>query len=217
MGWRMSSSILAHVALKLTGRREQVATEALAFLLQNSPSARRALERILHPAGQLNLCSAVSEHVAGEESRPDIALLGPDGKPVAYVEGKFWAGLTDSQPTEYLRRLAEVGGSHLLFVVPERRIVPLRHELMLRVATEAVPSRTNWLRIGALELGVVSWAGLLDAIESEAAAAGETGVVADARQLRGLCEAMEDAAFAPVSGQRLRTGMFRGSSYSYPP
>lgn len=184
----------------MTEQRERAATEALAFLFRSSPAARDAIGRMLAPGADLAINTAVAEHMAGDESRPDIALFGPAGATVAFVEGKFWASLTDAQPVDYLKRLAEAGGTHLLFVVPERRVVSIGYDIIARLGSTAVSgSRPNWLRVGSAEVGVVSWTSVIDAIEGEASSSGDSATVSDARQLRGLCEAMEFSAFAPLS------------------
>ena len=59
-------------------------------------------------------------------------LVGNDDTDVTrlMLEAKFWAGLTDRQPVDYLRRLPE--GGMLLFVAPGSRLPSLWPELLRR-------------------------------------------------------------------------------------
>ena len=191
-------SVLAHVALQMTEQRERAATEGLAFLLAQSPAARRAVAAILH-LGAATVDSAKAEFAVSEESRPDIALFGKDGGLVAFVEGKFWASLTEAQPSEYIKRLKEHRGRRLLFVVPARRVLTLGHELASRAGAPPIDGRPHWWLADDVEIGIVSWRMVLESIASESSAAGDHDSVSDARQLLGLCEAMEDEAFIPLS------------------
>lgn len=69
----------------------------------------------------------------GEESRPDVALFAPDTRLVGFVEAKFWAVLTASQPVEYLRELeGATAPSVLVFLAPEKRLASLRAEVVER-------------------------------------------------------------------------------------
>jgi hypothetical protein len=204
----MANSVLAHVALRLTDQRENAATEALAFVLNRSTAARAVLGRLLGVPDAL--VRVESQRAMGEESRPDLCAWNARGEPAAYMEVKFWAGLTAAQPVDYLRRLGESGGRGLLFVSPERRVRSLFVELADRCMAAALDLRVVDYQSGTIEtsaaihLRVVSWSELLDAIAAEAALSEpNSGVRADVDQLRGLCHAFEAQGFIPLTQEEL--------------
>ena len=95
-------SLLAHIV----GNDEPTATKALAYILRSSPDIAQALAD-----GVLDLCDftpgrIVSEFVHGG-TRPDITIDDTDGVVRVFIENKFWAGLTDQQPVDYLKELPE--------------------------------------------------------------------------------------------------------------
>jgi hypothetical protein len=130
----MATTVLAHIAASMP-QKENLATEALAFILNGSPAARGALERQLSAlVGKIEQVARVSTQIAiGEESRPDVVLLAEGGAPLGYIEAKFWAALTDAQPVEYVRRLSDARGGVLAFLAPERRLPTLHTEVRERL------------------------------------------------------------------------------------
>jgi hypothetical protein len=97
-------SVLAHLADRFSTGRENLATEALCYLLTRSRSARLAVSETLSPVGaELGPNLAYETQVAtDEESIPDLFGRGSDGEPALIIESKFWAGLTSRQPNAYL-------------------------------------------------------------------------------------------------------------------
>ena len=70
-----SSTMFAHIVSRLTNRTEDVAVEALGFILSRSDSARRALRDLLQPGG-LNvgeLTDAKTQVRDETLARPDLA------------------------------------------------------------------------------------------------------------------------------------------------
>lgn len=128
------SSVLSHIVQKrLSRENEDVATEALAYILASSQTARGAMGSILQGVESEvpNLWFETQTSDAG--IRPDMWGLDA-GVPRAFIENKFWAGLTDAQPVEYLRRLGANGRpSVLLVVAPEARQQALARELHQRM------------------------------------------------------------------------------------
>src|SRR4051812_11464475 len=116
-------TLLAHLAFRrLTSQTEDLATEALAYLLSQSESARGAVKRHVERFGG-NLPDQlvyVTQSVGEHEERPDLVGQTRDGVELLLLEAKFWASLTENQPVTYLKRLPP--GGILLFVVPEARI-----------------------------------------------------------------------------------------------
>src|SRR5436309_1490815 len=128
----MSDTVLAHVVAAFP-QKENLGTEALAFIMNRSAPAREAIRRkIAEVVGDLPVIArVVTQPAVGDESRPDLILLGHSGETIGFIEAKFWAGLTPSQPVEYIRRLADHGGV-LVMLAPEQRLATLRAEVMER-------------------------------------------------------------------------------------
>ncbi|MFW6031300.1 MAG: hypothetical protein ACOC9T_01800 [Myxococcota bacterium] len=203
----MEPTVLAHLTMKLTPQRENAATEALAFVLNRSATARKAVHETLRSMGMASeVMRVTTQHIAGEESRPDLALLASDGSIVGFIEVKFWAGLTDAQPVDYLRRLGDQGGC-LLFLAPERRLPSLRAEIVERCRgtswTLDIAEGSGLMVCGPNRVLATSWSALLSAIENAVARDNDASTLADVRQLRGLCEALESTGFIPLSRQEL--------------
>lgn len=130
----MSDTVLAHIAGAIT-QKENVATEAVAFILNRSAPARAALHaQIAMLLGDVAPISRIATQTAvGVESRPDLLLHGDGGDVLGYVEAKFWAALTNAQPLEYVKRLSAGTGGVLVLLAPERRLPTLRAEVLERV------------------------------------------------------------------------------------
>jgi hypothetical protein len=115
-------TVFSHIVQKrFSQMNEDVATDALAFILNSSETARNGMLKLLR--GIVPILPALrfqSQQTEGS-IRPD--LWGFDEtEPHVYIENKFWAGLTDNQPISYLRQLAEYPQPTLLLVVvPDAR------------------------------------------------------------------------------------------------
>lgn len=199
-----STTLLAHLTDKLTSQRENAATEAVAFVLNRSERARRAFARHVAPlVGEMAAIHRVeTQYVAGDESRPDIVLLGADGAVIGYIEAKFWAALTAAQPVAYLKRLAETraNGGLLFMLAPDRRLETLRTEIVERCR----PSEHVLIDRGAMafdagvnRLALISWSGLLSALRD--AVVDDPATLSDLGQLQGLCERFESEGFVPLT------------------
>lgn len=198
----MATTVLAHIAAS-NPQKENLATEALAFILNRAPAARAALRaRVIALVGEVALFSRVDTQVAvGGESRPDLLILGDGGQCLGYIEAKFWATLTAAQPVEYIRRLEGAGGGVLVFLAPERRLPTLRVQILDRLRGEGMtPSDTGGstaLTVGSVRLGLLSWSSLLATLRDAASEDRET--LSDVHQLRGLVERFETEGFIPLT------------------
>lgn len=206
------SGLLGHVVSLLTTQRENAATEALAYVLRSN-AARAALAGYFEGVcGAPMFVSDVRTQVAvGQESRPDLVALDADGQVRAFVEAKFWAGLSDAQPVEYVRRLTSQRGALLLFLVPARRVESLTAELTRRAQVGRLELST-WTRKTSFSvartdagcaLAVGSWSSLLAAIRVECARDGDTRALTDLSQLEGLVEEFERDGFIPLAPSEL--------------
>ena len=130
-----STSLLAHLAWKLTNQTETLATEALGYILAQSPAARQALQETIRTGGaDVGPIASVATEARGKKNeRVDLAALDEQGSERVLIEVKFWAGLTDNQPNTYLERLPADGNpAVLLFVAPEVRLETLWPEVLRR-------------------------------------------------------------------------------------
>ena len=102
------STLFAHIAPRLTNRVEDVAVDALGYILSQSGAARKALADTLKTGGILvDSIERVQTQAVGEKGeRPDLVGFGQDNVEHVMIEAKFWAGLTASQPNDYLERFA---------------------------------------------------------------------------------------------------------------
>jgi len=204
----MNDTVLGRLALRFTGHPENLATEALAFLLE-SPVASAAVRRLLASAGvDTPTGLRFQTQVTGEEGEiPDV--VGTDAAGVARIvmEAKFWAELTPNQPVTYLRGVAGVPPRVLLFIVPRLRFETVWPELVRRCrlasisladATDLADFRYAATHDGVL-LAMVSWAALLDQVRGALSLAGEDALAGDARQLEGLAFRMDTTAPRPFS------------------
>ena len=123
------SSLLAHLSSRFTERTEDIAVEALGYILSTSEAARTGLLSILRSGGaNVEELSRIDTQIGGKEGeRPDLVGWDESGVERLLIEAKFWAGLTDNQPNAYLKRLPPNGT--LLFVAPEARVETLWPEL----------------------------------------------------------------------------------------
>jgi hypothetical protein len=188
---------------------ENAATEALAFVLARSRSARAALEAVLRDCQPLlpEGLAFVAQQSLEDGGRPDLHGVDDRGRSVAFVEAKFWAGLTDRQPSAYVAHLADVRGGVVLFVAPALRIPTLWDELCSRVpggVAADVRSVDHACRLPAgVVLAVTSWQQLLQAIAHDVRVAGEADAAADLEQLLGFCVSMDTDAFLPLRSEEL--------------
>lgn len=203
------SGILSYIIQKrFSSVTEDVATEALHFIVSTSEQARGGLMKLLRGIEE-HLPELIFQTQRSESgARPD--MWGYQGnEPRVFIENKFWAGLTDQQPVAYLRRLAtKAQPSILLVVAPEVRRHTLWRELQRRLQEAEVGyerlSESGTLTIRT-ELGptlaLTSWQRLLSSLSQEVADAPE--IRSDLRQLRTLCDAADDQAFVPFSGEQI--------------
>ena len=210
-----SSTMFAHIVSRLTNRTEDVAVEALGFILSRSIEARRALRDLLQLDGlDIGELADAGTQVSDETlARPDLVVFDKDREERVLIEAKFWASLTDNQPNAYLDRLPlDERPSVLLFVAPEARVETLWSELRRLIETPF-----SWRSVGTSHdkdikcaivdegtrfLMLASWRALLKRMRSFAISSGDS-VEADIRQLYGLCEQQDQEAFLPLKPHEL--------------
>ena len=210
-----SSTMFAHIVSRLTNRTEDVAVEALGFILSRSDAARRALRDLLKLEG-LDVGELTdAETQVGDETlaRPDLAIYDGERKERVLIEAKFWAGLTENQPNAYLVRLPlDERPAVLLFVAPEARIETLWPELRRVIehpfgwqpvdVSNDTEIKCALVDEGTRFLVLVSWRALLNRMLSFAMSSGDS-IEADIRQLHTLCEQQDQEAFLPIKPHEL--------------
>ena len=120
-------TLLAHLAWMLSSRHEDIAVEALGFILR-SEAARKVIEEVLKDGGtNVGPIAKFQTQVGDGKTRPDLVGFDRQDSKCVLIEAKFWAGLTENQPNAYLERLDS--GKALLFVAPPSRVESLWSEL----------------------------------------------------------------------------------------
>ena len=194
----MTQTLLAHLAGKLSSRPEDIAVEALGYILKSEATRDAAVKMLKHHGVSGVPVVRFETQVSQEDrSRPDLVGLDRNNKPSVLIEAKFWAGLTENQPNAYLERLPQKGV--LLFVAPAQRIESLWTELRkLAKVTQRRPDdeETEFKHVmaGKRHLMLTSWTHLLDWLETAGDSHSRSGI----QELRGLADRLDQDAFLPI-------------------
>ena len=204
-------TVFSHIVQKRFSQEgEDVATDALAFILDSSESARNGMIKLLRGIDPSLPALRFETQLAEGSIRPDMWGLD-GGQPRVFIENKFWAGLTENQPVSYLQQLAEhTQPSVLLVVAPETRVQTLWRELGRRLQEGEITATDRRAAAGILHsattdigpvLATTSWTRLISALELEVA--DDPAARSDLLQLRSLCVAADSDSFVPVSLEEL--------------
>lgn len=210
----MTETLFAHLATRFAPSPENIAIEALGFILSRSPAARAAFRALIGVGGvpMPAELSFATQAASDDLARPDIEGHGPDFRRHVVVECKFHAGLTSNQPLTYAARLSQDEPGALVFVVPAGRMTSLWSELTKRLNAGGYPVGSRKERHAELwhapfgahhSFVLTSWRAVLTAILREMENARETERLDDVRQLVGLCERMDTEAFIPLRSEEL--------------
>ena len=208
--------VLSHIIQKRFSQvNADVATDVLAYILESSPAASNGIRKFL--CGLISDLSALKFRTQEAEGmiRPD--MWGYEGTELrVFIENRFWAGLTDNHPANYLKQLATYSRPSILFVVvPTPRQYTIWGELQRYVIAAGLSLDglqnvvglhfSARLSIGPI-LAVTSWDNVLSALEHETI----EGSVArgDLVQLRSFCDAADLDAFSPLSREALSDQRF---------
>jgi hypothetical protein len=201
--------LFGHLASRFSTQPENLATEALTFIVDRSAAMREALRRL---AGRTTielpqLTSFRSQAGDGQGNIPDLVGVDATGAERLFIENKFWAGLTENQPAGYLDRLPIEGGGVLLFVVPSKRLPIVWSELKSSAMNrgrdlphpEQLPGDFLFARVTpSTTMAATTWNAVLDTLDDVAGRSGEASAPGDIAQLRSLCDVMDNEAFLPV-------------------
>jgi hypothetical protein len=201
-------TVFSHIIQKRFSQvNEDIATDALAFILNSSESARNGMMKLLRGIDpKMPNLQFRSQQTEGN-IRPDIWGY-EETEPHVFVENKFWAGLTENQPISYLRQLAEyTQPTILLVVVPVAREQTMWRELNRRLEDVGISAIYRDIDAGGIvcsittEIGpilaITSWTRLLSTLDLEVA--DDQSARSDLLQLRALCESADSDAFLPIS------------------
>ena len=192
------SSLLSFIAQRHTIGLEDVATDALFFILSRSTSAKQALSELLADEhGPMPIAKAQPWATDEHGAIPDLACLDEDGNLVALVESKFWAPLTHHQPVTYWQGLPAHRRAVLLFIAPDYRVDQgtLWEELEVRLRDaghELSPADRDHGLITApskddqRRLMLTTWQLLLDRMVQRAKEDGDTQACFEVAEVQGL-------------------------------
>jgi len=223
----MKKSLFGHLAFSFSKSPENLATEALCYILNRSEIANSAFVRLVSQSGVTlpsNLKFETQIHISDkvlpdnpEEAninsggfRPDFAGKDITSKRVIIGEVKYWAGLTDNQPVTYLKQFPE--SSVLIFIAPSKRLTLLWSELLRRCKESGLePQQTiivdDEFKTTDFEkypiLALTSWRRVINSIKHAVETDGDTDTLSDILQLQGLCDRMDETAFLPVQSEEL--------------
>ena len=193
-------TLLGFIAQRHTIGLEDVATDALCFILSRSKVALDTLADFLGD-GQARLpIAGVRSQSANEFGAvPDLACIDTGGEEVALIESKFWAPLTWHQPVTYWEALPADQPSALLFLAPSDRINQSQDSLWdeltkrLRRASHELGTshrESNLITAtgqdGHRRLILASWSLLLDRVAQQVSAAGDQRASFETAELQGL-------------------------------
>ena len=192
-----NDTMLGYLAPCLSERIEDIAVEALGYILNHSTAARRALDSVVGFGAEnvKPVCEVKTQVIFDDWSRVDLVGIDEDGAKHVLIEAKFWADLTSRQPNAYLKHLPESGRSVLLFLAPKVKLDDLWSQLRSRAQTVGtalsdVTGEGKCARVNDTDryLMLVSWETLLNNMAAQTKSADESDAEADIRQLRGLAD-----------------------------
>lgn len=182
---------------------EDLATEALSYILRNSLSAARALGKLANECGVdiPQLTSFHSQRGKRESGRPDLICEDEFGVSCVILEGKFNAPLTRHQPSGYIKLSGRYNAGLVLFVVPEARKYLLWKKLLehcgTNISSKSASKMMFWEELSRNHyIAITTWDTVLSRLER--ACTNELERVNDIKQLQGLTNAMDIDVFRPL-------------------
>ena len=197
-----NDSLLNYVVQRNTTGLEDAATNALSFILSRSDSAMKTLSDFLGDAsGPLPIATARPWGADAHGAVPDLACFDSNGDVVAFIESKFWAGLTAHQPVTYWERLPDDRPAVLMFLAPDSRVVQgsLWSELADRLRDaghELGPADGKegrviaGARVGRRRLVLTSWEHLLGKMAENVEDDGDPQTCFEIAELQGLASSV---------------------------
>lgn len=213
-----TTSLFGEIALKIGAHPEDLATEALLYVLRRYPEANKVLiSNLKRTETDIPTKLVFRSQGRGEDqTRPDLIGRDGDGSNVLIIEAKFWAGLTEAQPNSYLEQLPLDKPGILVVLCPGKRLQTLWNKLILRCIEaglqigEATTLATEYrfTKVNKKDtLAIISWRTIISVFEREAETASNQALLSDVRQLSGLCARMDSEAFVPLRAEDLSSSI----------
>ena len=216
-------SLLGQFYHRIKGSQEDIASEGLAYILNRSLSANRALLKFIE-----NNCDLLfsdlkySTQFVGEKlERPDISAFDIKEREVLTIEAKFWASLTDNQPVVYLERLES--SSVLMMLCPDLRLKTLASEIRIRLKgagydiDESTPD-IDILRFslaGEKNVLITTWTKVLTLVRFQLVQDNDQTLLSDIDQIIGLCNLIDRNSFLPIQSDDLSPSIPKRMSAYY--
>jgi len=194
-------SLLGQFFTKINGSQEDIASEGIVYILQQSSVAKEAIfNYIFNISGlQFKNLEIFSQSVGKNNERPDISGVNEKGNEVLIIEAKFWASLTENQPIEYLKRLNE--NSILIFICPKLRINSLNNEIERKLSEKGLQytyTEKKYILEGNKQIYITDWFTILELLKTHLTKNHEMLLVSDIDQLIGFCEVIDNYSFLPI-------------------
>jgi len=196
-------SLLGQFYSRIKGSQEDIASEGLTYILQNSQVARDTLYSIIQNACGLQFDNLrfISQAIGEKKDRPDISGFNTNNQEVLILEAKFWASLTSNQPVEYLNHFEN--DSVLIFICPKLRVKTIYDECLRRIAESGIEhtvnEKSNMISLQNNRfLLIKTWDEILLIIRETLHNNNEHQLVSDIDQVIGLCHTIDSTAFLPL-------------------
>lgn len=195
-------SLLAYLGPRLIVQVENLASEALWYLLAVYDTANTALVSILSELGIRTEGPLTFDTQIGipERAIPDLIGRDDQGTALILVEAKFGARLTPNQPVGYIRQLPTDKQGMVVFLIPAPRARDLWGQITQRAEEAGFPTSEPMgdaqevasVRVTASgRLGFVTWEYLLNRIEERLVDGQEEQALGELWQLQGLVRRLE--------------------------
>lgn len=204
-----SDTLLAYLVSRFPGNTENIATEALRHIFDQSDASIEAFNDVVQSGirGIQPIQTVRTQVVHADGTIPDLVGFDENGKERVLVEVKFWAELTAHQPNGYLNRLPSDGPSVLVFLAPEDRVQSLWPQLRNRISGKQmdlvdIDAERKCVRVGDTQrhLMVVGWGSLLDSMAARTRdERSRPHIEAEIRQLRSLAKFADAGAIKPIA------------------
>ena len=211
-------SLLAYLGPRLIIQVENLASEALWYLLAEYDTANTAFISILSELGAQfeGPLSFDSQIGIPEHAIPDLVGRNDQGIALVMVEAKFGAPLTSNQPVGYLKQLPTDEQGMVVFLIPAARSRLLWGQITQRAEEAGLTSsapigdaqEAASVRVAtSARLGYVTWEHLLSRIEERLEDRKEEQALGELWQLQGLIKRLEvDADQAIKDGMPVSAG-----------
>jgi len=194
-------SLLGQFFNRINGSQEDIASEGIVYILQQSAVAKEAIfNYIFNVSGlQFQNLEIYSQSVGKNNERPDISGVNEKGIEVLIIEAKFWASLTENQPIEYLKRLKD--NSILIFICPKLRINSLNNEIERKLSENGLQykyTEKKYVLDENKQIYITDWLTILGLLKTHLTKNHEMLLVSDIDQLIGFCEVIDNYSFLPI-------------------